>query len=481
MGAGQVQLLTQFLTESMIIASISMVISIAILEFSVPLFNNALGKGLAIDYGHTIWWLLGTTLIVGLIAGAYPAYLITRANPIQALGDSESGRLKGGLFRSVMLGTQFAISIFMMAVVMVVYFQNARLQDAGDIFPRSQIVTLDRLKLPAIQSQLDVLRNEIRAIPGVTGIAYSSKVPFEQRTSRLDISTTKGDDSDTIGPDSTWVSPGFFDLYNIPLIKGRAFDETVSGDMIREGTLSANVIVNELLLSKLGYTLDSENPIFYDFSDDRPSRTYTIIGVVPDQNFLGFHNQIKPMVFAQQPETYRVGSIKIEGRDSRETIADIKRTWDKVIPEYPIQLGFLDEKFNDLFKIFTGINNALAGFAFLAMTLSMVGLFGLAAYMVEMRTREIGLRKVMGASITQLVSFLIWQFSKPVIWASAIAIPIAYFATNTYLNFFHDRLSAPEVIIAIAGLLGIALSWAIVSIHAMSIAKANPIQALHCK
>ena len=160
------------------------------------------------------------------------------------------------------------------------------------------------------------------------------------------------------------------------------------------------------------------------------------------------------------------------------TMAEIEKTWDTVIPEYPIQLQFLDETFDDLFNIFAGISKTLAGFAFLAMTLSMVGLFGLAAYMVERKTREIGIRNVMGANQAQIVRLLIWQFSRPVVWASIIAPPLAYFATNQYLDFFPNRLSLPGAIIIVAGCLGVMLSWAIVSVHAMKVAHANPIHAL---
>lgn len=274
------------------------------------------------------------------------------------------------------------------------------------------------------------------------------------------------------------MSPGFFALYNIPLLSGRLLGEEISDDTVKEDVYAANVIVNELLLVKLGYALDSENPVFHDFSNTRPSRTYSIVGVVPDQNFLGFHNQIKPMIFLMNPDDYRVASVRIRGRGIQATLADIENTWDEVMPDYPIQVQFLDETFNDVFKIYSAMTKTMTGFAFLAMTLSMVGLFGLAAFMVERRTREIGIRKVMGASLGQIVRLLIWQFSKPVMWASLVSLPAAYFASNTYLDFFADRLSLPGGIIALAGITGILLSWGIVSIHAYRIATTNPVHAL---
>ncbi len=478
MGADRSQLLTQFLVESVLITTIAMIISIAILEFALPLFNGAVGKDLTIDYGETILWILTTAIVVGLVAGAYPAYLITKTSPIHALRDTVSKSTKGGIFRSIMLGIQFAISIFMMAIVMVIYFQNSKLEEAGNIYPRSQIVTLTRLGLPDIRSQYDVLRNEIESIPGVTGLAYSSQVPFEQSNSNWEISAVKGDELNRIAPNIIWTSPNFFEIYDTPLLKGRILDESISGDTIKEGVYTANVIVNEMLLKKLGYTLDSVNPVFHELTEDRQPRTYSIVGVVPDQNILGFHNQIKPFVFPMMPEAFDVASIRIQGRGMQATIKDIEDKWKDIIPDYPIQVEFLDETFNDVFNIFGGITKTMAAFAFLAMLLSMVGLFGLAAFMVERRTREIGIRKVMGANLGQIVRLLIWQFSKPVVWAAFVALPASYFAADTYLNFFSDRLPLPEAVIAIAGVLAVGLSWAIVSVHAMKVARANPIRAL---
>jgi putative ABC transport system permease protein len=478
LGAGPSQLLIQFLIESILIASISMLITMAVLEILIPLFNNSTGKGISINYLVTLPWLLLTTLSVGVIAGAYPAYMITQTSPINALRDSSKTGAKNSLFRSLMLGVQFSISIFMLAIVLVVYFQNAKLQESGDIFPRSQIVSIQRLNVPEIQSRLEVIKNEISTIPGVTGFGYSSQIPFQQSNSNLRITPVDGDDSNISTPLQVSVMPGFFDVYDIPFLKGRQLGEEISGDTMKEDVNNVNVVVNKLMLETLGFTLDSEKPSFYDYPTDDDAHSYTIVGVIPDQNFRGFHNQIKAMVFLMNPDYLQVASIRVEGRGMQATLDDVEKKWDEIVPEYPVQLKFLNETFNDVFKIYSTMTMTLTGFAFVAMTLSMVGLFGLAAFMVEQRTREIGIRKVMGANLYQLIRLLIWQFSKPVMWASLVALPAAYFASDTYLDFFADRLPQSVALIAIAGVSGVLISWAIVSIHAMRIAKTNPIHAL---
>jgi putative ABC transport system permease protein len=162
----------------------------------------------------------------------------------------------------------------------------------------------------------------------------------------------------------------------------------------------------------------------------------------------------------------------------KATIQEIENVWDEVIPDYPIQTRFLDETFGDVFDIISAMTKVLSGFAFMALTLSMIGLFGLAAFMAARRTKEIGIRKVMGASLPQIVRMLIWQFSKPVMWALLVALPISYFASNIYLDFFADRLQLTEAIVLGSGIIAVTFSWAIVAIHAIKIARSNPINAL---
>mgnify|MGYP000524080954 CR=1 FL=1 len=478
MGAGRAQLLAQFLTESILIALISMLIALALLEIAIPIFNTTMDKGLTINYLSTLPWLLLTTLLVGLMAGAYPAYLITQTNPIDALRNSSTKGAKGNLFRSLMLGVQFSISIFILAIVLVVYFQNLKLERSGDIYARSQIVTLKRLNIPDIKKQLKTLENELSAIGGVSHVAFSSQVPFQQSNSSFEASPIQGDDTNTVSVNQVSVNSNFLRLYDIPLLTGRELSDEYDSDTLKEDVYTVNVVVNKLFMEKLGFTLESENPTFYDSSDNRPSRAYSIVGVVADQNFKGFHNVIKPMVFFMRPAWYSTASVRVQGADIQRTMIEIKDAWTDVVPNYPIQVEFLDETFMDVFKIFNAMTKTLGGFAFLAISLSMVGLFGMAAFMVERRTKEIGIRKVMGANLGQIVTLLIWQFSKPVLWSLVVSLPAAYFASNTYLNFFADRLTLPLGIIISAGLMATLFSWLIISFHSIKIARANPIRSL---
>lgn len=481
MGARQGQLLTQFLTESVVIAAIAMIVAIAILEFLVPLFNNVADKVMTIDYLRTLPWLVATTILVGLCAGAYPAWLITRATPIDALRDEARKGRKGSAVRSVMIGAQFAISAFMLAIVAVVYMQNQEVEESSYIFPRAEIYGFSRLNSDTVQPRLDTLRHEIEAIPNVDVVAYSTQVPYEQSNSTTYAAAQPGDEAGRFQVQLMRMSPEFLDAYDIPLLSGRNLSRDIAGDkFVYEESESINVLVNELVLDQLGISSpeDAINQRIYDLDEDDALKEMIIVGVLPTQNIVGLFNPNKPWVYQYQPEIFRIASVRVSGGNMLETVAAIEDAWDRVIPEYPIQGRFLDDVFNDIFKILQFMNAALAGFAFIALALAMFGLFGLAAFMAAQRTKEIGVRKVLGASSVQIARLLVWQFSKPVAWALAVALPAAYFASNLYLNFFADRISSPVFVLLVSGAVAVMLAWATVAGHAIRIARSNPVLAL---
>ncbi len=478
MGAARWQLVVQFMVESLCITAISMVIALAVLEALVPVYNGATGRGLVMNYATILPWLFLTTIGVGLVAGAYPAYLITRASPIDALGGAKG--VKGNRFRSVMLGMQFSISIFMLAMVLVVYLQNQKIESASNIYPKSQIVTLQRVGVESIQASHETLRNELMALPNIENVSYASQLPYEQSNSSMSTGPVQGDESSAFLMNQVFIDEHFLATYDIPILYGRDFSLEVANDSWIPDVLVSNVIINELATAKLGFATPGEalGQVFYDFPDGREPRVYTVVGVWPDQNFMGFHNKIKPMVFMMRREFLDMASIRVKGTAMGEALSNIESVWKRVIPDYPIQTQFLDETFGQIFQIFGIMTILLGGFAFIALALSLIGLFGLAAFVAEKRTKEIGIRKVMGASMPQIVNLLIFQFSKPALWALLITMPLAYLAARQYLIFFAERISTTAGIVAGAGLLAIALAWAIVAIHAIKIARANPIKAL---
>ena len=481
MGAGQGQLLAQFLVESLVIAGIAMIIAIAVLEILIPLFNNATNKALAIDYLTTLPWLVATTALVGLLAGLYPAWLITRASPIDALREAARKGRKGSKMRAVMIGAQFSISAFMLALVAIVYMQNERVKESSYVFPRSEIYTLDRLNVDSIRERLDTLRIELEALPNVSSVSYANQVPYEQNNSATSVSRLPGDMAGEFQLAAIRMSPEFLATYDIPLLAGRPLSRDIANDTRREDSEVVNVLANELLLEKLGIASPEEavGQSFYNINDEGGAiPEFVIAGVVPTQNVTGLFNSTKAYMYLYEESWMRIGSVRITGGNIMDTVGQIEDVWDSVIPDYPMQGRFLDETFDDVYNILKYMNMALAGFAFIALSLALIGLFGLAAFMAAQRTKEIGVRKVLGANSVQIARLLVWQFSRPVMWGLVIALPAAYFASSTYLNFFADRITMTVPVLLVAGLAAVVLAWGTVAGHAIRIARANPVHAL---
>ncbi len=480
MGASQTQLLTQFLVESLVIAAIAMVFAIAALEIIIPLFNNAANKSMTLDYVATMPWLLLTTTLVGLFAGLYPAWLITKTNPIEALRDIARKGKKGTLVRSFMIGAQFAISAFMLAMVTIVFLQNEKVKEASYIFPRSEIYTLDRLNIEGISDRLETLRHELEALPNVDRVAYSSQVPFEQNNSQNTLTPIPGDEAANIIFMNMRMSPEFLDAYDIPILEGRNLNRDITNDKRADETESLNILINEMSAVKMGFDkpIDALNQRLYSTDEEATVREYVIVGVVPTQNFLGLFNEEKPWIFQYSPASLRIASVRITGGNMMDGVESVEDVWDRVVPEYPMQGSFLDETFDSVYNVLKYMNLALGIFAIVAMSLALIGLFGLAAFMATQRTKEIGVRKVLGASATQIARLLVWQFSTPVLWALLVALPGAYFASQGYLNFFADRIESPIPILIVSGFIAVLLAWGTIAAHAIRIARSNPILAL---
>ena len=481
LGANRGQLMVQFLFESITISVIATAIAIVLLELMVPFFNSALNKALVINHLEILPWVLLTAVIVGIVAGLYPSYLITKVSPTNALKGTTTSGKKGSLFRSFMIGAQFTLSIFMLSLVLIVLFQNQKVKDSAAIFPNDQVVVLDRTNVELIEQREDILRNELLKVPYISNVSFSSQVPFQQSNRTRSVSVIKGDVDSQVKMNIINVDHHYLSTFDIPIVAGRDFSKSVSADERTDReSLKANVIINELMSQRLGFATPQEavGQTVWGMPGDTGPFQYNIIGVMADKNFLGLHNDMKSWLIAIHPGVHEFGAVRLEAGASAQTLAEIERIWTQVIPEYPIQHRYLSALFYDIYKMYQTMSAVLAGFASIALTLALIGLFGLAAFMARGRTKEIGIRKVLGASLSQIVKMILWQFSKPVMWAIIFAMPSAYFASNLYLQFFAERIQFQIPLIAIAGVLAVGLAWVVISVHALRVAKANPIKAL---
>ena len=481
LGATRQQLLIQFLVESLTISLLAMMFAIVFLELVVPQFNAATGKVVSLQYLDLLPWLLLTATTVGLLAGAYPSYLITKVTPIDALKELTMKGSRGSLFRTLMIGTQFMLSIFMLASVMIVFFQNEKVKDSSNIYPKDEVVVITGMSKDALYAREETLRNELMALPDVRSVTFATQVPFEQSNSSYQITREKGDQAGKFNINQIDVDHDFLKTFDMPIVAGRDFDRAVSADTRESRDVrQSNVIINEMAARRLGFVSaqDAIGQFFWNLPDEGEPVQHTVIGVMEDQNILGLHNEMKPWVFSIDPGPHFYGAVRLRGGANAATIADIEAVWKRVNPEYPIEHRMLTDMFEDVYEIYRSMNMVLAGFAGLALTLALIGLFGLAAFMARSRTKEIGIRKVLGASNSQLIRLLVLQFSKPVLWAILVALPLAYFASGLYLDFFADRISMQIPIIIASGVLAVFLAWGVIGLHAVRVANRNPILAL---
>ena len=483
LGATRKQLLMQFLTESLTIAFFAMIISMVLLEIIVPQFNASLDKVVELNFLQQLPWLISTTVIVGLVAGAYPSYLITKTNPTEALKTTGSKGAKGSFFRSFMITTQFIISIFMLSLVMIVYFQNDKVIEGSNIFPKDEVLTIKRMNKEDILVKEDLLRNELLKHPDVTNVTFASQVPFEQTNNRRTMFSVKGDEASKFQMNMLHMDHDFIKTFDIPLIAGRDFSRDVAGDIqLNDDDRQVNIIISQMTAERLGFASANEalgQSIWGGERDDGvETLQYTVIGVVEDQNILGLHNNIKSWVFINTVEPHFYGAIRLRAGAGAASIREVEEIWKTVLPDYPMEHQFLNGLFEESYTIYRIMNGVLAGFAAMAMMLALTGLFGLSAFMAKGRTKEVGIRKVMGASITQIVNMLVWKFSKPVMWAILIAMPLAYLAADMYLQFFAERINWQVPILLVSGIVAVGLAWVVIALHAVNIARKNPIKAL---
>ncbi|MFC1542972.1 ABC transporter permease [Candidatus Neomarinimicrobiota bacterium] len=488
-GANRGQLVFQFLVESVFIALIALIIAVVLTKSAVPVIGRTISRPIVfqpLDNPATLGGLVFLMLLTGLFAGGYPAFVISRVKITDALR-GETGRLgKPNVMRNVLLVIQYTFSVVLVIAVIVTFAQNRKMQAGAFSYHRDHVVNVYRMSGSDIASHFDALRSGWQAIPNVEYVTISSQVPFEQRLAMSQVSPVSGDESRKIDLLRIDIGEDFADTYDLNLLAGRNLTVEYAEDSYRRNEDNeyaqsmVNAVINMSVVTAFGYESaeDAVGKFYYEVGDEATDVTYRIVGVFEDVNFLGPHTQIRPTAFYMPEEVPQVASIRVSTENLPTTLNQIDAVWDRVLPDYPIDRGFLDDRFNEIYTIFQGINAALLAFAVIGVSLALIGLFGMTVFLTDGRTKEIGVRKVLGASVTSLIRMLTWQISRPVLIATIIAEPLAYFATITYLNFFTDRISLSLPFFLEIGLLVMIFPWLIVGIQAYKVSVANPAEVL---
>ncbi len=469
LGAARLQLLGQFLGEALLLSVAALLLAVAAVELLLPAFNALSGRALAVNYfeqPRLIVAMLATTLLVGIFSGSYPAFFLSAYQPLKVLKGEIKAGSRSARFRRTLVVAQFALSIALIAGTAIVSSQLRFLRAQKLGFDKGQVVVL-RLKNRAMRAQYETIKTELLRGPEVLRASASSNVPGGRFNNNSIQWRPEQDDQDAA---QMRVDYDFFATLDIPLAEGRVFNKEIATDA------DSAFMLNETAARLFNWDTAVGKRITW-FDDDH-TRRGTIIGVVKDFHFQSLHTRIAPLIMNIGPRSFNYMLVKIGPNDMPNTLAHLERVWKKFDPEFDFEYSFLDADFDQLYHSEARIQTLFGYFTFLAIFIAGLGLFGLASFTTQQRTKEIGVRKVLGASVTSVVAMLSKDFLKLVLLANLFAWPVAYLAMNLWLQNFAYRVNLGWRVFAFAGGMALLLALLTVSAQAIKAARANPVEAL---
>lgn len=471
LGAARRQLIGQFMGEAVLIIGAALVVAFALTQVLLPLFNTLAGKALVWDLPSLIGWLAGAGLIVSLLAGSYPAFVLSRFRPMRVLKGQHHGATSGTWLRKGLVIFQFAVSVFLIASTFIIYNQLHFIENKELGYEKSHVVVVpvDR----ALRAQLDTFEQELAAQHSVTRVASASHMPVRGVAARMFNAGT--DEADRQLMNTLEVKPDFVELLGLEMRSGAAFTEA---DLHARYTddRQCSVLLNEAGARHFGWTPE-EAVTQTLFAASMGGMRCLVKGVVRDFHYDSLHKPIEPLVIVAGRSVYHVFARTQPG-DVREALADVEATWTEFLPERPFEYQFLDAEFDAVYRSEQRVGRLFTIFSILAVWVACLGLLGLAAFAATQRTKEIGVRKVLGASIASIIGLLSKDFLKLVVLGILIAVPLAYYAAEHWLSDFAYRITLGPGTFALAGTLALVVALLTVSYHALRAALIDPAESL---
>jgi len=470
LGSQKRELVGQFLTESFLITLISLSFSILIIKIFMPYFNYLTGKSLALDLSNSLILvplLITIIFIVGILAGSYPAFVLSSYKPVSVLGGKIKNATKTGNFRSGLVVFQFTIAIILIISTIVVYKQLNYIQNKKLGFDKNQVVILRESYL--LENNLQTLKEEMLTYPEVINASVSGYLPIPSNSNNSSI-YLEGKQNE-MAPVQQWeVDYDYIKTMKIKIVKGRDFSKDF-------GNEDQSIIINQATVKQFGLS----KPIGVKFerfvNNDGDTKTMTVIGVVEDFHFESLRKNIGPLIMYLGKDNSAI-SFRVNTADMPGFISKLNNKWNELAPSQPFNFTFLDEAFNTMYFAEQKVGNIFAIFAGLTIFTGCLGLFSLSAFAAEEKTKEIGIRKVLGSSISQIILMLSKEFFKLVIISFIIAAPIAYFAMQDWLDNFQYRSDLSIGLFLSAGLIVLLISMITISYHAVKATTLNPVEAI---
>lgn len=496
-GASSGQLLMQFLGESFLVVAPAMVLATVLAELLLPLFSAMVNRELALHYAQaSTWvWVLGLTVSVSICGGLYPALVLAWFRPARTAGNSgaQRGRKVIGL-QAALVTFQFSIAIALFIATAVIYWQVEYSMQRDPGFNSANMLVLDNLnRRTEVSAVKNTLKSEITALAGVESVALSGHQPMQTRGYvQMELQhTLEGRADNPLFIATMSVDQDFLDTWGLQLVAGRGYDITrdqptplfQGGYVSDSGTSESSVVINEGAARALGFA-EAEAALGERLVGTRgfnPTlHNFTIIGVVQDSQFFSLRNAPRAELYVLSPQFMTdVIGVRFSG-NSQEVVQRIAGVWNRVTGGADLSIAFVEQNLAAEFREERVEARLLVGFALLAIIIACLGLYGSATFSVERRTKEIGVRKVLGAAIGDIVGMLLWQFSKPVLLANVIAWPVAAWAMLRWLQRFPYQIDSVVLVplCVLAGAVALSVAWLAVAGNAIKVAQARPVLAL---
>ena len=472
LGSNKMNLIFQFLTESGLIAFISLIAALLITMIMLPFFNGFTGKSIAIPFSQPLFWLLllAATILLGLFSGCYPAFFMSRFTPVKTLKGGASESVGNGRVRNALVIFQFSISVFLIVSTLVVFQQLNYIQSKDLGFTKDQVLLINEIS--PLGSKTNAFKEEILKMGNVENVTLSNFYPtpsWRSDTSFFQEGTKSQENAIQM---QTWdVDMDYLKTLEMDVVAGRDFNKQYASDstaiIINEATLPIlNVTAQEALGMRISEEIDMENPTYY-----------TIIGVVKDFHFKSLRENIGALGLHIENNAENM-AVRLSGGDYSKSIAEIENIWNSMAPGQPFDYQFMDEAFYSTYNSEQKLSQIFFIFTILSIFIACLGLFGLAAFNAEKRTKEIGVRKVLGATVSQISYRLTVDFLKLVGVAILISLPLGWFAMSKWLEDFSYRIEIGLGVFVLAAVLAIVVAIVTVSYQSIKAAIVNPVKSL---
>jgi putative ABC transport system permease protein len=479
LGANRLGIIRQFLAESAVISLLSLGLSIGIASLALPFFNRLAEKEIVMPFANPLFWLalLAATMLLGLVSGGYPAFFMSKFSPSTVLKRGHEN-VGGGRVRNALVVFQFAVSVFLIVCTLVVYQQvnYIRHKDLG--FRKDQVLVLDDIS--AAGNQVESLRDEISRLSQVENVSLSSYLPTPSARGATTYFLEGAIGKDEFKAEKAiiiekWrIDYDYVPTLDLKIVAGRNFDRSFGAD-------SSALLLNESAVKMLGITPEAAIGLRMTADFHRPDKEnmeyLTIVGVVKNFHFESMRNSIDALSLVLGKKANRM-MIRLKADNFASAIANIGQQWNKVAPGQPFNYYFMDDSFNDTYKDELRLGRIFITFTMLSLCIACLGLFGLATFSAEKRSREIGIRRVMGASVSHIAYKLSIDFLKLVAIAILVSLPLSWFVMNRWLEEFSYRADIGLWTLIAAALIAAVISLATVSYQSIRAALANPVKNL---